>query len=65
MAGVITDEVSPVVVGVLYCATILCCQKIFDIRRETGYRFRPMWPPNPRLYRRGLRRIAEGSGDES
>jgi len=37
MAGVITDEVSPVVVGVLYCATILCCQKIFDIRRETEW----------------------------
>jgi tetratricopeptide (TPR) repeat protein len=37
MAGVITDEVSPVVIGVLYCATILCCQKIFDIRRETEW----------------------------
>ena len=37
MAGITTDEVSPVVVGVLYCATILCCQKIFDIRRETEW----------------------------
>ena len=37
MAGAITDEVSPVVVGVLYCATIMCCQKIFDIRRETEW----------------------------
>ena len=37
MAGVTTDEVSPVMAGILYCATILCCQKIFDIRRETEW----------------------------
>lgn len=53
MAGVITDEVSPVVVGVLYCATILCCQKIFDIRRETGGQQRSLTgaPPNRTSYR--------------
>ena len=33
MVSITSNEVNPQITGIVYCATIICCQEVFDIRR--------------------------------